>query len=213
MDPRPLAGHIRSIGQDGHERAFGDFAALETRHDADKDARYGFHDLPADCAAQLPPEVPAASRGDVDSHPYGMALSGRTIYVADAGANTLVSVSVRTGRTKTVAVLPPRPLKITAEAAASNHLPACTVGRTYAFEPVPTDVAVGPGGWLYVSTLPCGPEDPALRARGAVFKVDPDSGRVKLVADEVMSPTGLAVNDDGDIYVASLFGQGVLKID
>ncbi|MFF2032478.1 ScyD/ScyE family protein [Arthrobacter sp. NPDC058192] len=213
MDARPLVGHVRSIDEDGHQRTFGDFAALETQHNADKDAHYGFHNLPADCAAQLPPQVPAASGGDVDSHPYGMTVSGRTIYVADAGANSVVSVDVRTGRTRTVAVLPPRPFKITAEAAAASHLPACTVGRTYAFEPVPTDVAQGPGDWLYVSTLPGGPEDPALGARGAVFKVDPDNGRVKLLADQVMSPTGLAVGDDGDIYVASLFGKGVLKID
>ena len=213
MDSRPLTGHVRSIDEDGHQRTFGDFAALETQHNADKEARYGFRNLPPDCAAQLPREVPAASGGDVDSHPYGMTVSGRTIYVADAGANSVVSVDVRSGRTKTVAVLPPRPFKITAEAAAASHLPACTVGRTYAFEPVPTDVVAGPGDWLYVSTLPGGPEDPALGARGAVFKVDPDNGRVELLADHVMSPTGLVVNDDGDVYVASLFGKGVLKID
>jgi hypothetical protein len=213
MDPRRLAGHVRSIDQDGQQRTFGDFAAQETLHNPDKGAHYGFRDLPAGCAAQLPPGFPAASGGEVDSHPYGMTVSGRTIYVADAGANSVVSVNIRTGRTKTVAVLPPRPFLITAEAAAANHLPACTVGRTYAFEPVPTDVAAGPGGRLYVTTLPGGPEDPALGARGAVFTVDPEDGTVELLADHVMSPTGLAVSDDGDVYVASLFGKGVLKID
>ena len=30
MDPRPLAGRVHSIDQDGHQRTFGDFAALET---------------------------------------------------------------------------------------------------------------------------------------------------------------------------------------
>ena len=117
------------------------------------------------------------------------------------------------GVIQTVAVLPPRPFTITAEAAAANHLPACVVGRSYDFEPVPTDVGVGPDGWLYVTSLPGGPEDPSFGARGAVFKVDPDNGHVKVFADKILSPTGLAVDNDGDVFVASLFGMGVLKID
>jgi hypothetical protein len=214
MDPRPLAGHIRTIGSDGTQRTVGDFAALETEENADGDAQYGFRDIPDSCAAQLPPGLPPATyTGDVDSHPYGITLSGRTVYVADAGANSVVAVDLRTGEAETVAVLPPRPYVITAEAANTLNLPACAVGLTYAFEPVPTDVAVGPDGWLYVTSLPGGPEDPGLGARGAVFKVNPDNGRVRLLADDVMSPTGLVVDDDGDLYVASLFGEGVVKID
>ena len=107
----------------------------------------------------------------MDSHPYGITVSGHTLYVADAGANSVVSVDIETGRTKTVAVLPPRPFTITAEAAAASHLPACVVGRTYDFEPVPTDVAVGPDGWLYVYVVagrtggpcPLGPGAPSSR--------------------------------------------------
>lgn len=213
FDDRPLAGHIRSIQEDGTQRTFGDFAALETEENADGGEHYGFKDLPDACLAQLPPEVPAAYTGEVDSHPYGIAVAGRTIYVADAGANSVVSVDIRSGETETVAVLPSQPYRITAEVASTLQLPDCVVGRTYAFEPVPTDVAVGPDGWLYVSVLPGGPEDPALGARGAVYRVNPDNGRVRLFADEVMSPTGLALDDDGDVYVASLFGEGVLRID
>jgi hypothetical protein len=212
-DQRDLSGHIRIIDDANRQRTVGDFAALEQDHNADGRTRYGFRDLPDACAALLPPQMPATYTGDVDSHPYGIAVTGRTIYVADAGANTVVSVDVRSGTTKTIAVLPPRPLKITADVAASNGLPDCVSGKTYDFEPVPTDVAVGPDGWLYVASLPGGPEDPALGARGAIFKVNPDGGQVKLVADGIMSPTGLVVNDDGDLYVASLFGPGVLKVD
>lgn len=213
FDDRSLAGHIRSIDDDGTQRTFGDLAALETDENADGEERYGFRDIPDSCAAQLPPEVPVSYTGEVDSHPYGIALSGRTIYVADAGANSVVSVDIRTGDTETVAVLPSQPYRITADAASTLKLPVCAVGLTYVFEPVPTDVAVGPDGWLYVSVLPGGPEDPAMGARGAVYRVNPDSGRVRLFADEVMSPTGLAVDDDGDVYVASLFGEGVLRLD
>jgi hypothetical protein len=214
MDPGKLAGHIRIIGEDGKERTIGDFAALETKNNPDGDRRYGFDNLPADCAAQIPPDIPASYKGEVDSHPYGIAATGDTIYVADAGANSVVSVDSGSGKTRTVAVLPPRPFKInTAEMAKAAGLPECVVGRTYAFEPVPTDVAVGGDGMLYVTSLPGGPEGPELGARGAIFKIDPDNGRVKLVADDIVSPTGLALDDDGDMYVASLFGDGVVKVD
>lgn len=212
-DQRDLLGHIRIIDDDGDQRTLGDFAALEKDDNADGKNLYGFRGLPAGCAALLPPEMPATYRGEVDSHPYAIAVTEHTIYVADAGANSVVSVDAESGNTKTIAVLPPRPYKITAEVAASNGLPDCVVGTIYDFEAVPTDVAVGPGGWLYVTSLPGGPEDPALGARGAIFKVNPDDDDVKLVADGIMSPTGLVIDDYGEMYVASLFGEGILKID
>jgi hypothetical protein len=212
MDPRALAGHIRSIDSDGKQRTFGDLAALETKENADGGSSYGFRDLPAACAAQLPPDVEASYKGQIDSHPYGIDVDGGTIYVADAGANSIVSVEVETGEAQTVAVLPSRPHRFTAAEATALKLPGCIAGHTYEFEPVPTDVKRGPDGWLYVTVLPGGPEDPALGARGAVYKVDPDNGRVKLFADDVMSPTGLDMDDDGNVYVASLFGEGVLRL-
>ncbi len=58
-------------------------------------------------------------------------------------------------------------MKVTKESAAALELPDCVVGVTYAFEPVPTDVEVGKDGYLYVTTLPGGPESPALGARGS----------------------------------------------
>jgi hypothetical protein len=213
MDPRPLAGHIRTVAADGTQATFGDLAALESEENADGDVQYGFEDLPDACAAQLPPEVPASYTGTVDSHPYGIALSGNTVYVADAGANSIVAVDSGTGEAETVAVLPPRPFVITAQVAAALKLPACVADHSYAFEPVPTDVAVGPDGLLYVSVLPGGPEDPALGARGAVYQVNPHSGKVTLFADDIMSPTGLAVDNGGTVYIASLFGEGVLRLD
>ena len=54
-------------------------------------------------------------------------------------------------------------------------MPGCVVGHKFWFEPVPTDVEVH-GGMLYVTTLPGGPEDPSLGARGRVYTVDPDTG-------------------------------------
>ncbi len=98
--------------------------------------------------------------------------------------------------------MPPTPVTITADAAAANQLPACTVGLTYKFEPVPTDVELGPDGWLYVSSLPGGPEDPSLGANGRVYKVNPKSGKVKLLAGGFISTVDVAVANNGDVYVA-----------
>lgn len=103
-------------------------------------------------------------------------------------------------------------MKLTAEVAASVGAPDCA-GFSYAFEPVPTDVEIGPDGWLYVSSLPGGQPGPALGARGAIFKVDPWSGETKLWQDHILTPTGLAVTDKGDVYVASLFGGEILKFN
>jgi hypothetical protein len=212
-DPTEMAGHVRIIEDDGQQRTLGDLAALETEENADGETRYGYRDLPEDCVAQLPPNMAASYEGEVDSHPYGIVVTEDIIYVADAGANSVVSVDTRSGATETVAVLPPRPYEITEAAAASNGLPDCVVGTTYDFEAVPTDVVVGSDGWLYVTLLPGGPEDPTLGPRGAVFKVDPDGGDVELVVEDIMTPTGLALDDDDNLYVASLFGEGVLKVD
>ena len=114
---------------------------------------------------------------------------------------------------------------MTAEAAAALEMPACTVGSTYAFEPVPTDVEVTDGGKLIVSTLPGGPESPALGARGAVYQVKAGGGghhhvyarhgkhaKVKLVAGGFLGATNVAVDDHGRIYVAELFGGKVSVI-
>jgi sugar lactone lactonase YvrE len=93
----------------------------------------------------------------------------------------------------------------------SVPVPECVVGEKYAFEPVPTDVEIGPDGWLYVTSLPGGPEGPEMGPRGAVFKVNPWNGDTTVWADHILSPTGLAVADNGDVYVASLFGGEILK--
>jgi streptogramin lyase len=93
------------------------------------------------------------------------------------------------------------------------EVPACVVGHEYAFEPVPTDLEFGPDGRLYVTSLPGGPEDPSLGARGAVFRVNPSTGSVKVWAEDLLSPTGLAIADDGDVYVASMFGNEIIEID
>jgi hypothetical protein len=74
---------------------------------------------------------------------------------------------------------------------------------------VPTDVEVGKDGYLYVTTLPGGPESPALGARGKLWKVNPYSGKAWVIASGFLGATNLAIGKNGEIYVAELFGGNI----
>jgi hypothetical protein len=178
----------------------------------DGDVTYGFTDLSAECAALLPEDLPPANyQGIVDSNPYAVAARGRKVFVADAAANAILRVMPR-GAVRTVAVLPPQPLEITADIATSLGLPECTVGEVYLFEPVPTDVEIGRGGRLFITTLPGGPEEPGLPARGAVYRVNPRNGRIVQIADGLVSATDVAIGPRGGVYVTELFADRISRI-
>lgn len=188
------------------EKIYADTLAFETANNPDGSVHYGVAD-PSPCVAEAFAAVgfPTSYTGGVDSHSYSVAWFGSKWIVADAGSNTLWSVDAK-GAIRTLAVLPPQPLTITAEMAASLGFSECVAGVTYAFEPVPTDVEVGLDGSLYVTTLPGGPEGPILGARGSVYKVNPWTGRSQLVATGFSGATNLALGWKGEIYVAEYFG-------
>ena len=71
---------------------------------------------------------------------------------------------------------------------------------------------VGPGGQLYVTSLPGGPEDGSVGRLGSVHRVDPATGTTTRVVRGLLSATGLAVADDGDLYVAELFGGRIVRV-
>ena len=216
-DPRPLAGSLKSIHGRGTVSTVTDqIGAYETANNADGGVHYGLSaaDVAAhpDCVAQLSTlGFPTSYTGEVDSHPYALTVAGNVAYVADAGMNAVLAVNLTTGAIRTVAVLPPRPAVITPEAATAFPIGAC-VGLTYVFEPVPTDVQVGPDGWLYVSSLPGGPEDASFGPRGAVFRVAPATGQLQVHVENLVTPTGLAFDGRGNLYIASLFGDGIFKV-
>jgi hypothetical protein len=189
-----------------------DLFSYEQTANPDQGNAYGFESISPSCAAQLPAEIgPAQYHGILDSHPYSVATRDGKTYIAEAAGNAVLEVTAR-GQVRTVAVLPPQPALITADAASANGLPACTVGLTYDFEPVPTDVEIGSDGKLFVTTLPGGPEDPSLGARGSVFRIDPRRHTVTRVASGINGATNLALGRHGDIYVSELFGGHVSKI-
>jgi hypothetical protein len=190
-----------------------DTLAYEKKHNPDQVNSYGI-DNPSQCqidafAAHAEEGFPPASyTGLVDSHAYSVTSYGAGWVVADAGGNDLLFVDSR-GRIRRSIVLPGQPTVITADAAESFGLDDCVVGATYKWEPVPTDVEVGRDGQLYVTTLPGGPEDESLGARGAVWRVNPWTGKIKQLANGFLGATNLALGDRGEIYVAELFGGKV----
>jgi hypothetical protein len=202
----------------GGTRILGDLFEHESTENPDQGNAYGFDGLTEECTAELaglPPEATAGIlpyNGIVESHAYAIATVPWGWYVADAAGNDIVFVDWH-HNVKTIAVLPPQaPVLVTAEVIEANELPPCVEGASFIAEPVPTDVEVAPNGALYVSTLPGGPEDPSLGARGSVYRINPWQGTVALVATGLAGATNLALSPDGTVYVSELFADQVSKI-
>lgn len=128
-----------------------------------------------------------------DSNPYGLMQTQRTRYVTDAGGNTLVEVDKKGGMS-TVAVFPPR------------MVPA-PWGGMMPMQAVPTAVAQGPDGALYVGQL-TGFPFPHGEAR--VFRVAAD-GTVETAADGFTNIIDVAFGPDGSLYVLEISHAGLLS--
>ncbi len=192
-------------------RATADTLAYEKAHNPDGGIHYGVTNPSACVSSELEKVgIPVGYDGAIDSHAYSVAAYRNGWVVADAGANALLWVTNK-GKISTLAVLPAHPITITADIAKAFGLADCVVGVSYAFESVPTDVEVGPDGFLYVTTLPGGPEDASLGARGKVFRVNPRNGHAKVVASGLLGATNLALSG-GRIYVTELFGGRISEI-
>jgi len=130
---------------------------------------------------------------DSQSNPYSvLALKGRTI-VADAGANDLLVL--RHGKVKTLTVFP---------TFTGATCPLNNNGDT-SCDPVPTDVELGPDGYLYVSGL-------GAEVEGHIYKVDQWTGQIVQTWGGLPPLTGIAVSSHGTIYASSIFAGVILKI-
>ncbi|GAA1990694.1 ScyD/ScyE family protein [Terrabacter lapilli] len=209
-----------TIRSKGRPDVVADLSGYEKRVNPDKRYTYGVVAGGKSCA---PGEldayfmkmggVPATYRGQVDSHPYAVAYLGDGAWaVADAGGNDILRVDSR-GHVSTIAVLPPQPVTLTAKQVAALGGPSCLAGARFNFEAVPTDVQRGEDGRLWVSTLPGGPEDPSLGARGSVYTVNPWKHSTNRVATGFLGATNLALGDDGAVYVAELFAGKVTRLN
>lgn len=223
-DPAHPTALLRQRLANGTVRTIADLYAFEKAHNPDAVNEYGFRHLSASCAAQVPAAFGGQPyTGRVDSHPYAVtnARDGGW-YVADAAANDILKVEPN-GTVTTVAVMHQQKLVLTAANAATLGLPACTVGKRYNFEPVPTDVELGrTRDNLYVTLLPGGPEDPSLGARGSIVHIfgctgpcadNPDiTGDQNPVAHGLFGATSLTMDPKGTIYVTELFANRVSVI-
>lgn len=131
---------------------------------------------------------------DALSNPFAV-LAGRgfdnRVFIADGGANAVLVVDPdRTVRTFFV----PPVVKTGACAGRPNNDAQHT-----GCDPVPTGLAWGPDGNLYVSTL-----SGEAAGQGIVYVLDPFGGTVLGTIKGFTSPTGVAVGDDGSVYVSEL---------
>lgn len=210
-DGKNTAGKIWALDDAGSPQLLADVYAHEKSANPDGHVTYGLLGASKACLRRLPEEVPGKYRGVKESHPYATAVADGITYVADAGANAILAVAAE-GSVSTVAVLKAVKVRLTRAAADANGLPRCVVGKKFAFEAVPTDVEVGPDGQLYVSSLPGGPEDGSAGANGRVLRIDPATGATSTLVTGLVSPTGVAVTANGDVYVAQLFAGVISRV-
>jgi hypothetical protein len=140
--------------------------------------------------------------GGVFSNPYAvLSVHGRRI-VADAGGNDLLSVNNR-GEVSTLAVFPDRPV----DAPPFLGLPP---GTQIPMEAVPTTVALGPDGALYVGQLPGFPF-PVGGAR--VYRVVPGQ-EPEIFAEGFTNIIDIEFcPSDGLLYVLEIATNGLLSND
>jgi hypothetical protein len=206
------ASYLYTTNPSGKSRLLASPSEYEERVNPDAGNTYGFLDLDAECAEQLPPFL-LPYEGIIESNPYAVAIVPGGWLVADAAGNSVIKIGAN-GRISTVAVLPPVPQVVTQEivdqaAEFGLVLPGCVVGQTYTGEPVPTDVEVGPDGHYYVSSLPGAPEAPGA---GSVWRINSRTGALTQVASGFSGAVDIAVAADGTIYVAELFAGQISAI-
>jgi hypothetical protein len=197
----------------GAKTVVADLAAFEKTQNPDKVSTYGTTSTNT-CVANAfkKAHIPVKNKGTVDSHPYAVASLGAGSWaVADAGGNDILKVD-KEGTVSLLSVLPPQPLKVTAGIAKENGLASCVVGITYAFEPVPTDVEVGPAGVLLVTTLAGGPEGPNNGNPGSVYRIASNGGTATRIAYGFAGATNLAVTPSGRVFVAQLSSGFIAEV-
>ncbi len=144
-----------------------------------------------------------------DANPYGLLASAGRQWVADAGANTLDEV--RPDGSVEIMAYFPNPL-----------LPLPNGALVPVSDAVPTCVAQGPDGYLYVGTLAFGanfarfstnspPNWAALPPQSKVYRVHPDSANVFLTDADVwasgFNPITACGFHDGALYVTEYATQ------
>lgn len=160
--------------------------------------------------------------GEVDSNPFDVqGINGNRALVADAGANDLLRVNNR-GHVEVVAIFPME-LVSTENVKSLVGCPGpselCDLPDELPAQPVPTSIAIGPDGYIYVGELkgfpaPTGESNIwriAPDAKDAVCGSSPDC--VKVFDGGFTSIIDLAFGPDGKLYVAELDEQSWFAVE
>jgi glyoxylase-like metal-dependent hydrolase (beta-lactamase superfamily II)/sugar lactone lactonase YvrE len=127
----------------------------------------------------------------LESHPYGLAASeDGLLWVADAGANTVLTVDPESGEVSLVATLDGVP----------SPLPNAARGDAMEMDPVPTGIVPDGEGGAYVSLLP---GFPFLPGSAKVVHVSAE-GEVSDYATGLTMITDLRMGPDGELYAVQL---------
>lgn len=130
--------------------------------------------------------------GNIESHPYGIATGpDGMLYVADAGANSLLRIDPASGEIELVATFEALP----------GVFPNPFMDNQLVTDAVPTAVAFGQDGTIYVSFLSGAPFVPGSAKIVAVA----EDGTVSDYATGLTMVTDLKVAPDGLVY-ATQFG-------
>jgi hypothetical protein len=205
-----------------------DLGAYEAANNPDQINTYGPQvDIEAlagaACWSSLSPDlkqVASQYTGLIDSDAFRTTLlPDGSRAVADAAANAVLRVT-RDGRISTLAVLPPNVVHVGLDVLSGpltedgQTFPQCVLdalpagGIDYAFEPVPTGVAVGPDGNLYVGLLPGG----EVPGAGKVVQVNLHTKKISTFASGFSDVTDIAFGRGGTLYVTELFNGDIQQI-
>lgn len=138
------------------------------------------------------PDGQAQTADDALSNPYYVLAATSRLLVADAAGNDILKVDRKTGAISTFAVLPNINTGACKDAPNNDaQHPGC--------DAVPTGIAQGPDGYLYVSGLSA-----LTPGEGRIYKLDPNSGAIVRTWSGLSAPTGVAVGSDGSVYASEL---------
>lgn len=133
----------------------------------------------------------------VDSHPYGLAASpDGWLWVADAGANTVIRINPETGDTELVAAIE----------GMAGPFPNPARGDAMEVDPVPTGIVFDADGNAYISLLS---GFPFLTGSTKVIRISAEDMSVEDYATGLTMLTDLRMGPDGTMYAIQIaeFGE------
>ncbi|MGN6686155.1 MAG: ScyD/ScyE family protein [Actinomycetales bacterium] len=153
-------------------------------YEAKHNPDHGTVDEPNDCQGTIGKDP------DLNSNPYAVLALKNRVLIADAGGNTIYEE--RNGHLRVFAVI-------------GHH------GTVAGFQTVPTSLAQGRDGSIYVGTLMLGAFESGKMGMASVYHYSAH-GRLLGVMSGFDTITGLAVSHDGSIFVSQLFANKVVQV-